>query len=62
MSKSQPFSPDEDDKALVVDDSVVENDEIIIDDDASYGMDARRRLEYLLEEKRLREDLDDFCD
>lgn len=26
------------------------------------GLDARRRLEHMLEEKRLRDDLDDFVD
>lgn len=33
-----------------------------LDEPPGEGLDARRRLEHMLEEKRLRDDLDDFVD
>ena len=53
---------DEDD--LVETDEFDSDEEIIIDtrDHESSILDARRRLEKALEEKRLRDELDDFAD
>ncbi|KTC68130.1 hypothetical protein Lbir_2732 [Legionella birminghamensis] len=38
------------------------DEEVDIDEGESAILDARRRLENMLEEKRLREELDDFMD
>ena len=52
---------DEDD--LVEGDLFVNSDEDVdIDTSESSTLDARRRLENMLEEKRLRDELDDFVD
>lgn len=37
-------------------------EEVIVDIDETPTLDARRRLENMLEEKRLRDELDDFVD
>jgi hypothetical protein len=51
---------DEEGKELVADDEFEETEEV--DSDNQPFSDARRRLENLLEEKRLRDELDDFTD
>ncbi len=52
----------EDDEIDVVDDSFNAEEVVDIDTPESIILDARRRLEKKLEEKRLREELDDFVD
>lgn len=51
-----------DDEMIEVDDEFDEELEVDaeIPDQANGGMDARRRLELMLEEKRLRDELEDF--
>ncbi|WP_133128932.1 PA3496 family putative envelope integrity protein [Legionella nagasakiensis] len=53
---------DEEEKELIAEDEFVEADEIILDDSNRPPSDARKRLENLLEEKRLRDELEDFLD
>jgi len=53
---------DEDEKDLPVDDEFDEAEEIDVVIKEQSTADARKRLESLLEEKRLRDDLDDFHD
>lgn len=53
---------DEEDKELMSEDEFVEADEVILDSRSDTSTDARRRLEKLLDEKRLQEELDDFLD
>ncbi|MBL7478370.1 PA3496 family putative envelope integrity protein [Legionella bononiensis] len=56
------FEEDEEEIIEVVDDfEEVEVDTEFADIPAN-GLDARRRLENMLEEKRLRDELDDFVD
>lgn len=59
---SDLFEEDEQEAIELVDDF----DDVDVDADApesgALGIDARRRLERMLEEKRLREELDDFVD
>lgn len=48
-----------------VEESEVEVDDLdvlSVDDSEGDGLDARRRLENLLEERRLRDELDDYSD
>ena len=52
---------DTEDKELI-EDEFVETDELILDSTSRSSSDARRRLENLLEEKRLRDELGDFWD
>ena len=52
----------EDDEIDVVEDSFNAEEVVDIDTSESIILDARRRLEKKLEEKRLREELDDFVD
>lgn len=49
-------------KALVAEDNFEEVDDVITDNRQRPTFDARRRLENLLDEKRLRNELDDFLD
>jgi len=49
---------DEEDMALVAEEHIVATDEVI----QCSTFDARRRLENLLDEKRLHNELDDFLD
>lgn len=60
---SELFEKDEEEVLEVVED-FEETEEIDTDiiDIPSIGLDARRRLEKMLEEKRLQEELDDFVD
>jgi hypothetical protein len=51
---------DEDEIELASEDEFAEADEMILEGETS--LDARRRLENLLEEKRLKDELDDFLD
>jgi len=51
---------DEEDKTLIVEDDEVEA--LFQDEPLAPAFDARRRLENLLEEKRLRDELEDFLD
>lgn len=55
---------DEEDKVLVAEDELLEtpDEEVVIETRPKSGSDARRRLENLLEEKRLRDELEDFLD
>ncbi len=65
---SELFDDDAEDKALIADDEIVEvvdevDDEVIIQDSRQRTTpDARRRLEKLLEDKRLQDELEDFLD
>lgn len=60
---SELFDDDAEDKVLVEDEVVDEDVEaIIVDDIQPPACDARRRLEKLLEDKRLESELDDFLD
>lgn len=54
------FDNDKDD--LLEDDFIAEDKTVEIDTSDSIPLDARRRLEKMLEEKRLRDELDDFVD
>lgn len=56
---------DEEEKALIVEDEIEESEEpeeIIKENRQRPSFDARRRLENLLDEKRLRDELKDFLD
>lgn len=61
---SDLFEDDEDAVVEVGEDFVEDDREVDVDaeiiETASNGLDARRRLENLLDEKRLRDELDDF--
>jgi hypothetical protein len=60
---SELFEEDEEDVIEVVDDfEEVEVDTEITEIPNGGSLDARRRLENMLEEKRLRDELDDFVD
>ena len=52
----------EEDSVIVVDDDVVEVEEIEHETPHHPTIDSRRQLENLLDEKRLRNELDDFLD
>jgi hypothetical protein len=52
----------EDDEIDIIEDSFNAEETVDIDTSESTILDARRRLEKKLEEKRLREELDDFVD
>lgn len=58
------FDEDVEDKALIAEDELVEIDEEIVVQELSPHptTDARRRLENLLDEKRLKDELEDFLD
>lgn len=60
------FDDDAEDKALVSEDDIVDEeaaaDLIVQETRQRPACDARRRLESLLEEKRLRDELEDFLD
>lgn len=59
---SELFDDDEE-KELIADDELIEEaEEIIPETRQRPTSDARRRLENLLEEKRLRDELEDFMD
>ncbi len=51
---------DDDDKILIEDESMIED--ALLDEHQKQDFDARRRLERLMEEKRLRSELDDLLD
>ena len=54
---------DDEDKALVPEeDKIIEDVEVIQNSRQRPDADARRRLENMLEEKRLRDELEDFLD
>lgn len=60
---SELFDDDAEDKVLVEDEIVDEEvEEILVQDIPPPACDARRRLEKLLEDKRLENELDDFLD
>ena len=59
---SDLFEEDEVEVIEVVEDFEEIDDETEISEVPSQGLDARRRLENMLEEKRLRDELDDFVD
>lgn len=52
----------EEDKAIAADEEAVEVEEVVVEPRQRHGADARRRLENMLEEKRLRDELEDFLD
>ena len=62
------FDDDAEDKSLIDEDELVEEagdvaDEVIVQDGRQRSTpDARRRLEKLLEDKRLQNELEDFLD
>ncbi len=53
---------DEDEKTIITEDEVIEEKDLIVDNRQRPASDARRRLENLLDEKRLRDELEDFLD
>ncbi|MDP3560618.1 MAG: hypothetical protein Q8R83_00345 [Legionellaceae bacterium] len=57
---SELFDDTDEDKALIVDEDLVEAESVIVDVRQKPTSDARRRLEDLMEEKRLREELEDY--
>ncbi|KTD05987.1 hypothetical protein Lgra_2764 [Legionella gratiana] len=62
---SDLFEEDEDDVVEVGEDFDLDNDldiDVEVTEAAPSGLDARRRLENMLDEKRLRDELDDFGD
>ncbi len=56
------FDDSDEEKAVIVDDDLVEVDPVIVDVRQRPTSDARRRLEDLMEDKRLRDELEDFID
>jgi len=52
----------DEDKTLIVDDELIDAEEVIVDTRPRPMSDARRRLEDLMEDKRLRDELEDFLD
>ncbi len=59
---SELFDDADEDKVLIAEDDLVEPDDLVVDARHKPVSDARRRLEDLMEEKRLREELEDFTD
>lgn len=62
---SDLFEEDEDDVVEVSEDFDLENNldiDVEVIDNIPRDLDARRRLESMLDEKRLRDELDDFGD
>lgn len=61
---SELFEDDSEDKDLVAQDDDLVEDEVPLDEGSKLPIspDARRRLENLLDEKRLRDELKDFLD
>jgi hypothetical protein len=60
---SDLFDDGEDEKTLIVDDEVEDVEEVVEDNRSKpVNSDARRRLEALMEEKRLQSELDDYLD
>ena len=60
---SDLFDNGEDEKTLIADDEIVDAEEIVEDHRLKpVNSDARRRLEALMEEKRLQSELDDYLD
>lgn len=59
---SELFDDTDDDKVLIVDDDLIEAENLLVDVRQKGSSDARRRLEDLMEEKRLREELEDYLD
>ncbi len=59
---SELFDETDDDKVLTVDDDLIEAEQALGDVRQKNTSDARRRLEDLMEEKRLREELEDYLD
>ena len=57
---SELFDDADEDKALVVDDDLIEAEQVMVDVRPKNTSDARRRLENLMDEKRLREELEDY--
>lgn len=54
---------EENEKEVIVEEEEISDPEDILEDSAEPDFsDARRRLEKLLDEKRLRDELDDFVD
>lgn len=53
---------DDEEKDIIAEDEFVEPEEVILDARSGSDVNARRRLENLLEEKRLQDELEDFLD
>jgi hypothetical protein len=53
---------DEEGKELVAEEEALDAEEIVSESRGKPSADARRRLESLLEEKRLRDELEDYAD
>lgn len=53
---------DDEEKDIIAEDEFVEPEEVIVDTRHGSDASARRRLENLLEEKRLQDELEDFLD
>lgn len=53
---------DGEEKMLIIEDELEETEDIVDEDIDPPLSDARRRLEKLLEEKRLRDELEDYFD
>ena len=56
------FDDNDEEKAILVDEDLVEVEDVIVDVRQRPTSDARRRLENLMEDKRLRNELEDFID
>lgn len=59
---SELFDDDGEEKMLIIEDELEETEDIVDEDIDPPLSDARRRLEKLLEEKRLRDELEDYFD
>lgn len=62
---SELFDEDAEEKDLVVEDDIIEEvDDTVVQETSRQrpACDARRRLEKLLDEKRLQDELEDFLD
>ena len=53
---------DEEEKDLIAEDEFVDEEDILGEQSSYSTSDARRRLENLLEEKRLKNEIEDFFD
>ena len=59
---SELFDDTEEDKTLIIEDDHALEDDLVVEVRRPESLDARRRLENLMEDKRLRDELEDFLD
>lgn len=59
---SELFDDNDEEKTLMVDEDLIEAEHEIVNIRKRPTSDARKRLEALMEEKRLRDELEDFSD